>query len=291
MTQLLKNKWVWVLIVVAVAAGFFRSLQSKSLEITNIGKVTKGSVIHRVTISGNVTPNRKTIISAPYNGYVRKIYVQVGDHIHAGDPVISLAQSLRASSEDVYPLRAPFEGTVVQVLRTEGEYVEQPGTTAGNALVRIDDLTHMFVEAEAPEVEVSRLKVGQEVLIKASAILTRSYKGLIRHIALAAREQKDWDRSRVEFSVLIEVTDADSQLKPGMTVVGDIITNKVRHVLTLRQEFVQKDGEQYFVVTETGQRKSVEVGMQNEEVFEIKSGLTEGERIRQTDFLSLVKDD
>jgi cobalt-zinc-cadmium efflux system membrane fusion protein len=287
MTQLLKSKWTWLLVVVFVLVGVLISRSHSSLPVANIGTVSKGDLIQRVTIAGAVNPNRKTVISAPYNGYVRKIYVQIGDHVKEGQPIVSVAQSLRGSSDDIYPLRAPFDGTVVQILKTEGEYVDQQNT--GNAMVRIDDLTRIFVEASAPEIEFGKLKIGQEVVIKASAILSRSFKGKIAHISLAAKEQKDWDKSRVEFPVIIEVTDNDGSLQPGMSVIVDIITKKLTGALTLRQEFIQKDNDQFFVVTEDGVKKNITVGMQNEEAFEIKSGLSEGERIRQTDYLSTLK--
>jgi Cu(I)/Ag(I) efflux system membrane fusion protein len=160
---------------------------------------------------------------------------------------------------------------------------------AGNALVRIDDLTRLFVEASSPEIDVGKLKLGQEAVIKASAVLGRGYKGKIGHISLAAKEQKDWDKSRVEFPLLIEVMDKDPQIRPGMSAIIDIITNKIPGALTLRHEFIQKDGDRYFVTTEKGEKKYIEVGIQNEEAFEIRSGLSENEKIRQMDFLSTLK--
>ncbi len=291
MKQLLKNKYLWIAVVAMFVLGFLFSRGSEpSTGKTNVGSVTRGDLIQRVTIAGSVTPNRKTVISAPYSGYVRKIYVQIGDQVKEGQPIVSVAQSLRGSSEDVYPLRAPFSGTVVQILKTEGEYVDQQNTAGtGIAMVRIDDLTHIYIEASAPEIEFAKLKVGEDVVIKASAILSRSYKGKIVHVHLAAKEQKDWDKSRVEFPVIIEVLDSDESLRPGMSVLVDIITNKSANALMLRQEFIQKDGTQYFVQTEKGQRKDITVGLQNEEAFEIKSGLNEGDKIRQVDYLSILK--
>jgi multidrug efflux pump subunit AcrA (membrane-fusion protein) len=293
MKSWLRSKLVWPFLLVLVAGGawrFYGTRASSGAQSSRLGTVTRGELIQRVTIAGSVDPNRKTVISAPYSGYVRKLYVEIGQHVKEGDPIVSVAQSLRGSDEDVYPMRAQFAGTVVQVLKTEGEYVDaQGGQGTSNSIVRIDDLTRIFVEANSPEIEVAKLKVGQEAIIKASAVLGRSYKGKIEHISLAAREQKDWDRSRVEFPVLIEVGDKDDQLKPGMSVIVDIITNKLTGVLMLKHEFIQKDGEKYYAVTEKGDKKEIEVGMQNEEVFEIKKGLSEGEQIRQTDFLSVLK--
>ena len=46
----------------------------------------------------------------------------------------------------------------------------------------------------------------------------------------------------------------------------------------------------YFVMTADGNRKKIQLGEQNEEVFEIKSGLIDGERVRLIDFLSMIKE-
>jgi HlyD family secretion protein len=290
MKRFLKNKFSWALIGVLLIAGVTLLRNTQKSETSNLGVVSRSDLIQRVTISGTVTPNRKTVISAPYNGYIRKLYVQIGGHVNPGDPIVSVAQSLRGSAEDVYTLRSPFSGTVVQILKTEGEYVEQQSTQGGNALVRIDDLSRMFIEAATPEIEIGKIKVGQEAIIKASAVLGRTYQGKIQHISLAAKEQRDWDKSRVEFPVLVAVKDQDELLKSGMSVVLDIITHKLTGILTLRHEFIQKSGDKYFVVTEKGEKKGIEVGIQNEEVFEIRSGVKEGEKIRQTDFLSILKE-
>ncbi|MEI6790340.1 MAG: efflux RND transporter periplasmic adaptor subunit [Myxococcaceae bacterium] len=284
------------LIFVCVVFGLLSGCTKPSASSKNLGSAAYGDLIQRVTVPGVVSANKKTTFTAPYPGYVKKIYVQVGQKVSAGDPIISLVQSLRNPDDEVYPLRAPFSGTVVQILKTEGEYVEQYGTTSGmggsapaNAMVRIDDLSKLFVEATAPEIDVDKLKEGQEVLFKSSALLGHSYKGKIKSIFLAAKEQSDSDRSKVEFAVRIEVLNADGHLKPGMSVIVDIITKQLIHVLMLRHEFIQKEGNQYFVTLQNGSKRKIEVGVQNEEVFEILKGLKEGEKVQQTDFLSIIK--
>jgi multidrug efflux pump subunit AcrA (membrane-fusion protein) len=293
---LLQNKWtkfvVFGVLIIAIvetgiAKGWFKNSDSDQFKI---GKVERGDIIQRVTIAGTVTPDHKTMISAPYSAYVNKLYVQVGDHVKMGDPIVSLTQSLNGEHEDVHPMRAPFQGVVVQVLRVEGEYIDLTNTssTNGTGIVMIEDTRQLHVAASAPELDVQKLKVDQDVIIKASSILTRSYKGKIKNIALAATEQQNWDKSRVEFSVLIDVLDADPKLEPGMSVICDIIAKRADGVLFLGDEFVQKDKDKYYVTDENGNRKPIEVGIQNEEAFEIKSGVSEGDKVRETDFLSLA---
>ena len=95
----------------------------------------------------------------------------------------------------------------------------------------------------------------------------------------------------MEFPVQVALLNHDDSLKPGMSVVIDILTKKVPGVLMLRHEFIQKDGEEYFVISAKGDRMPIQVGAQNEEVFEIVTGLKEGDRLRQTDFLTLLQEE
>lgn len=262
--------WVWSRVAIETPRG------------TALGKVMRGDLIQRVTVAGTVVPDKKTIVTPPYNGYIRRLFVKVGDHVKPGDPIVSVAQSLLARDEEVYPLRAPIGGTVVQVLKAEGEYVE---TGSSNAMVRIDDTKRLLVEANAPENEIDKLKLEQDVVIKAQALLDHPYKGRIRKISLAARDQaNNWEKAKVEFPIGIEILDADASLKPGMSVIIDIIASRLDKVLILRHEYIRKSGEKYFAISANGKQLPIEVGAQNEEGFEVKSGVTEGMPVRQIDF-------
>jgi hypothetical protein len=157
----------------------------------------------------------------------------------------------------VFPIRASFPGTVVQVLKQEGEYTE---AGADKQLVRIDETDTLFVEGSVPEIELHKLKLGQEVLVKASSMPGKSFKGAIRQIFLAAKEQKDWDRTNVEFPLRIEVLEKDPMLRPGMSALVDVIAAKKAKVLVLRQEFVRKQGDEFSVTLESGDTREVEVG-------------------------------
>lgn len=264
---------------------FFAFSKSSSKSKKALGKVTKGDLIQRVTISGMVVPQRKGIITAPYNGYVKKLFVGVGDSVKSGDPLVSVIQSL-LSNEQVFPLRAPFNGTVVQIGRGEGEFVKE--NDSKNFILRLDDLFKLFIVATAPEIDRAKVQVGLEGIIRASAIVNKSYKGVIRELAGAANEKEEYSRSQVaEFPIRIEVIDHDVQLKPGMSAVIDVITDKKENVLMLRHEYIRKDKDNYYVLAKGKKRVDIKVGAQNEEVFEILEGLKENDAIEQVDFTEL----
>jgi len=289
MKRFLFSKWLWRglgIAGLAVAIVFFSGKQGGGELRRDIASAERKDLLIKVTVAGTVIPHKRTVFTPAYSGYVRKLYVSVGDKVVTGAPVVSLAQS--PNGGDVgFPMRAPFGGSVVQVLKSEGEYVEEKGE--GNAIVRIDDLSRLFVVSEVPENDIGRVRLGQEVMIKVNAVLDRSYKGVIREIALAAKEKKEWRRSGdgVEFEVRIEITDQDAQVKPGMSSIVDIITDKRERVLALQQEFVEKNGNAYQVTLADGKKREVQVGVQNAELFEIRGGLQEGEKVKMVDFLAI----
>jgi multidrug efflux pump subunit AcrA (membrane-fusion protein) len=269
---------------VLLALGFFGRGKAQSSDA--LGTVTRGDLRQQVTIAGTVVSRRRTLVTAPYNGYVKKLYVKVGDQVKAGDPLVSVAQSLNVA-EPVFPLRAPYAGTVMYVQKYEGEHVK--GEDTNDFLLRIDDLSALFIQATTPEVDRLKLKAGQEAVIKASAVLDRPYKGVIRELTLAPKEgnSSGGGGQQSEYPVRVEVTERDQELGPGMSVVVDIITAEKEKVLQLPHEYVLRDKDGYSVTLADGTRRPVKVGMQSEEAFEITEGLMEGERVRAVDFSSL----
>lgn len=289
MNPFLKNKGFLVLAAGLISAFMIYSVlhSSGSLSEQRTGRVTRETLVQRVTIAGSAEPIRTTLVTAPYDGYVKKLFVKLGQKVRAGEPIVSIAQSLQAA-ENVFPIRAPFDGTVTQLVKSEGQFVKQ--SDPKEFVLRIDDLTKMFVNANAPEIDVVKIKAGMEAEIKVSAILAKNYKGIVREISQAATQKEQWgSRTQVEYLVKIEILDADTQLKPGMSSVVDIITNKKDDTLTLGHEFIQKENDNYFVVLKDGGRRNIKVGLQNESVFEILEGLNEGQEVRQVDFLKLIE--
>lgn len=254
-----------------------------------IGKAERKDLVQRVTVSGAVAPARQTTISVPYSGFVRKLYVGLGDKVKKDDPLVSVSQALD-SSERLFPLRAPYDGTVVQILKREGESVvaSGSGSDTGNRILRVDDLSKFFVNAGAAEIDVVKLKVGLETVIRIASVPQRTYKGVIREIALAPTEQERWNRGQTEFACRIEILDADAAVKSGLTLNMDIVTAKKENVVAVPHEFVEASDDGFFVTMKSGERRAIKVGLRNEEDFEVTEGLKAGDEIQQVDFLALV---
>lgn len=250
------------------------------------GTVKRGDLVQRVTVSGMVHPLRRTVFVAPYDGYIQRLYVKVGQKVAKGDPVVAITTSL-SSPEPIFPIRAPFGGTVVDIEKMEGEYVgkDDPKKT----IVRIDDQQKFYVIAKAAELDASRIKIGMEVEIRVNAFKHGPLKGVVRDIDLAAQEADGWKEQQATFGVKVEVTDPPPELRSGQSAIVDIVTAKFEDVLYLEHEFVNTEGDKNFIIGRKGNRKDIEVGRQSDLAIEVVSGLKEGEEAEQIDFLQLLE--
>lgn len=292
MKVLLFNRWSLLLLLIAlgIGIGYGRNLNTskKVVRESRKVKVQRTDLIQRVTVAGNVEPKRKTIVAAPFNGYVKVLYVKVGDRVKKGDPLVSVVQSLQAT-DPVFPLRSPFAGVVVQVLKDEGEFVKQDD--AKEYILRVDSLDEIYVVSDVPEIDTLKIVLGQEAIIKASAILDKKYSGVVEEISLAAKPQDDWrGRSKVEYRTRIKVKDFDEELKPGMSAIIDIITKRKESVLVVPHEYVLRADDKFFVLLPDGQRREIMVGLQNESYLEVLEGLSENQILKQVDFMEVLGD-
>lgn len=245
-------------------------------------KVHRADVVRRVTVPGVVWPKRTATITPPYDGYVKRLLVKVGQKVSSGDGVVVMDETLFSRAQK-FPLRAPIAGTVVQVLAAEGQSVRKGDDKS--ALLRVDDLTEIFVQADVPEIDYGQIHKDQEVVIKLSAVTEKSYKGRVLESSLAPKQKDGWRSSRdaVEYQVRIQVLDPDSEIKPGMSALVDVIAAKKEKVLVLEHEFIHKTGDKYWVELLNGEKRDITLGTQNEVLAEVK-GLEEGTEVLAVDF-------
>lgn len=287
MKVLSKNRILLLLVVLLSGALVFVLVRERNdpSEGKRIGRVKRGDVIQRVTVAGQVRPLRSTAFVAPYAGYISKIFVKVGQKLATNDPVVAIKSSLQ-SPEPVFPLRAPFAGTVVDVAKMEGEYVNEKD--AKDVIVRVNDLSKYFVVARAPELDASRIKKGMEVEVRVSAIDSGVLKGIVRDIDLAAQDADGWKSQQSTFSVRVEIVNPPEGLHSGQSAILDIVTYKLADVLFLEHEFINQEGEKHYVITKKGKRLPVEIGRQSDLAMEIKGGVLEGDEVQQIDFLKAL---
>ena len=167
---------------------------------------------------------------------------------------IAAAEARVAAAESTLGLAsitAPFEGTVTQASSTAGDQV-----TAGTFAFRVDDLTHLLVDLQVSEVDINSVSIGQEAVLTFDAILNKEYHGKVVQVGQAG----DTVQGVVNFTVSVELVDADELVKPGMTAAVSIVVEEINDVVLIPNRAVSVvNGERVVYLLMDGQPKMVEV--------------------------------
>ena len=283
-----RNIVIALMLLLAAAFFYFRSgKENAGLPGGQIGIVRRQDLVQRVTISGQIWPKSRLDVKAPFNGYIAKLYVKVGMSVKKHDPLVMFSPSL-SGNEASFPIRAVFDGLITQMLKSEGEYVTESGDQS--LVLRLEDVSQLFLLSTVPELDIAKVKVGQEAIAKVSALPGETFKAVITEISRSARDKDRWSSSSTEFHVRLALPGADTRLMTGMSTVMDVTTDKREKTLVLGHEYIQEEAkplEGYFVTLESGEKRIVTLGLRTDEASEILAGLNEGERVKPIDFLAL----
>jgi HlyD family secretion protein len=194
------------------------------------------------------------------------------------DPAdIEVAQAKVAAIQatiNMVKLISPFAGTVSEVNVMVGDQVR-----SGSDGFRIDDLSHLLADVQVSEVDINSVKVGQPVTITFDAILGQEYHGKVTQVAQIGNVAQ----GAVNFTVTVEITDADEQVKPGMTAAVNVVVNALKGVMLVPNRAVRLvDGQRVVYVLRNGQPVEVKItlGASSDTASEVMAGdLKEGDLI------------
>lgn len=171
-------------------------------------------------------------------------------------------------------LEAPFDGVITVVETKLGDQVA-PGVQG----FRLDDLSHLLVDVQVSEVDINRIQVGQPVTLVFDAILNREYNGVVTEVALVG----SLTQGVVDFTVTVELTDADAAVKPGMTAAVNIVVSQLEDVLLVPNRAVRVlEGQRVVYIMRSGNPDPVEItlGSSSETMSEVLNGeLNEGDLV------------
>jgi membrane fusion protein, multidrug efflux system len=170
-------------------------------------------------------------------------------------------------------VRAPFDGTVARRLVQPGEKVS-PDTS----IVSLVDLRELLLEAAVPAAEIPAVKIGQTANFTVGGFGSRKFEGKVQRINPMTSEG-----SRA-ITIYLAVPNVDRALKGGMFAQGDLLLDKNEPVLSIPAAAVRYEAGVpivYTLVDGKIVRRQVTVGeaIEGNDFVELRSGLTEGERV------------
>lgn len=195
-------------------------------------------------------------------------------------------------------ISAPMDGTVLAIVNQEGRTVN--ATQSAPTIVALGDLTRMTVRAEISEADITRVEAGQKVRFNVIGDRARSYDATLEAIEPAPESIVDdssvatsstgssssssSSSSAIYYIGVFDIPNEDGRFRTYMSAEVNIILGSAADVLTIpssalpetaatgnAQVRVEKDGKI--------EARKVEIGLNNKITAEVKSGLSEGERV------------
>ncbi len=120
-------------------------------------------------------------------------------------------------------LYSPLSGVLLVKSGEIGEVVN-PGTS----ILTLADIENVWLKAYIPEIDLSRIKWGQEVSVTTDLKPQKIYKGKISFISSQAeftpkQIQTEKERVTLVYRIKIDIPNPEKELKPGMPADGKIL--------------------------------------------------------------------
>jgi HlyD family secretion protein len=214
--------------------------------------------------------------------------------VKTGDPLISLSGSdvqqiiqekldeIRDKEAEIMQLisktgeteiKASMDGIIARWDRQPGESV-RPGEWMGY----IFNTKDMSMWVEVDDVDVLMVQQGAPVKITVDALPNETFEGEVMQVATMGQDRSGIPRFGVDIRVV-----GGPQLRPGMQAKAHIDAGSAENVLLVPLEAIfEEDGSaKVEILNEDGTTKvvTVELGLMNDRVAEVKSGVSEGELV------------
>lgn len=196
----------------------------------------------------------------------------VGVAIHDEPTQGASGPEIADETEERIPVRSPIGGVVLERLVTPGSTV-----VPGAPLFVVSDLSSLWAVAEVDEAHLPRVKAGRPVDIQVAAYPGEHFTGTISYIADTVNPKT----RRV--TIRSTVANRDGRLKPEMFATMALGEGDPRPVVVVPAAALQSvNGKISVFVAKAGGAftlRPVETGGEADGLVEIKSGLSEGERV------------
>ena len=253
-----KTLVVSALVIVALAAGgvYFARHRSRGETAQRAVEalaqlampVPRGDIVRQIEASGAITGARQADLSFSASGKIKRILVEVGQYVEAGQVLAEMDSSqqelallkaqtayelamisgtpnaqreaeldlqvARANLENTV-IRAPFSGVVTAVNVEEGEHA-----SANAVAISLLDNSVFYAEVSVDELDMSKVRLGQAALVKVDALGGAVLKGAVSQIGMIA--QSSGGVTTVPVTIRIEDDRPDLRVGYSASVVIEV---------------------------------------------------------------------
>lgn len=169
-----------------------------------------------------------------------------------------------------YFVRAPFDGIIASLTAKVGE----SSSSSIGTLITKDKIATIPLN----EVDIAKIKLNQKASLSFDAISDLIVEGEVVEVDSVGTVSS----GVVTYNIKVSLKTEDDRIKPGMSVSATIKTNEKNDVIVIPSSAIKtKNGKSYVSILEDGNTSpssiEISVGISNDTLTEVLSGLQEGE--------------
>jgi membrane fusion protein, multidrug efflux system len=258
-----------------------------SLNVKAGQRVSKGQILARTDDGGmsqqlasieNQYNLAKTTFERQKNLWDQKIGSEI-QFLQAQAQMIGLQKSVLQMKAQLSKtlIKAPFTGVIDEVFVERGQVV----APSMQGLMRIVNLSNMYISTDVPETYIGKLKVGSVVNVRLES-LGKSYVGRVRQVA------NNINPANRSFGIEVSVPNPQNLLRPNQVAKLQIIDYSNKNAIVVPTKTIQSngDGTKFVYIadkingkTAVAKKIVVTLGQSSESVTEILFGLDASDTI------------
>lgn len=284
--------------------------QEDTIEFVKIETVTEQSVPQIMTYTATVQPDKRNAISSSTPNRIKKLYVEIGDRVKKGQPLVELDASNitqqkvqldnieleynrtrelvavgGASQQQLDQIRTQYEATKsaydnllenttllcpVNGVVTARNYDE--GDMASGAILTVMQINPVKIVINVSEQEFPKVKLGMPIQIKLDVYGDEIFQGKVSLIYPTINE------STRTFGVEVEIPNGDQRIRPGMFARATVDYGSVNRVVVPDRAVIKRagSGDRYVYIYNndgTVSYEKVELGRHLDDTYELISGV------------------
>ena len=289
--------------------------EEETVQLVKVARVTEQAVPQVVSYTATIEPYKRNLISSSLPNRIKKIYVEVGDHVKAGQKLVDLdranlaQQKLQldnleleynrvkelfavggASQQQVDQMRTQYETAktsyenldenTVLVSPTNGVVTARNydnGDLATGAILTVMQIQPVKVEVNISESDFTKVKLGMPVDVNVEVYGNEVFKGKVSLI------HPTIDPATRTFVTEINIPNGDNRIRPGMFARVNIDFGNVNRVVVPDQAVVKRSGsgDRFVYVYKDGKVSfnQVQLGRHMDTSYELISGVENGSEV------------
>ena len=289
--------------------------EEETVQLVKVEKVVEQPIPQVVSYTATVEPYKRNLISSSLPNRIKKIYVEVGDHVKAGQKLVDLdranlaQQKLQldnleleynrvkelfavggASQQQVDQMRTQYETAktsyenldenTILVSPVNGVVTARnfdDGDMASGAILTVMQIQPVKVLVNVSESDFTKVKQGMPVDVNVEVYGDEKFKGKVSLI------HPTIDASTRTFVTEINIPNTDSRIRPGMFARVNIDFGNVDRVVVPDRAVIKRSGsgDRFVYVYKDGKVSfnQVQLGRHIDNTYELISGVESGSMV------------